>query len=355
MCIAVVSPAGVKCPTLETLKNCWDNNRDGAGFAYPVRGGVKIQKGYMTWDAFKSAFEDANRRYDFDKLPLLCHFRITSHGKTCPELTHPFPLHSDIGAMKKLEYVSEYAVIHNGMIDLVNVPRTGDVSDTLVFIKDYLTLLSKNDGWLHVPENMKLVYKLINSRMAIMDSDGFIAMTDGFEEWEGNYYSNTSYKESRYRYNSYNNPHYSSCYNYDWYDNYDYDDDGCYASGYQHYDFHATSARSTNDDVFDFTHFDSDLNDSERKLMELHVGWTISKGGIDIVIDKQEDTENYFVDRKRNLWKARREHIKEPDGSFSNVVVGYELEETEIHIFDMNAKEVPWTPAITVKNTMFDD
>ena len=360
MCIAVVSPAGVKCPTLETLKNCWDNNRDGAGFAFPVRGGVKIQKGYMTWDAFKDAFEAANNRYDFNSLPILIHFRITSRGATCPELTHPFPLHYDTGILKKLEYVSDYAVIHNGTITMVSAPYNGDVSDTLVFIRDYLTLIAKNPHWNHIKENIQLIHKLADSKMAILDKDGYVCMTDGFEEFEGNFYSNTSYKESRYRYHSSNNPHYSSYYNlyddygrYDDYDSYNYD----YNNGYHAYDFTATRATSTNtsDDVFDFTHFDSDYTDSERKLMSLKVGWTVSYNGIDMFIGTQEDVDTYFVDRKRNLWEAIKEHTKNPDGSESYVVCSYELIAEGVRVYDASANEQTWLPSETVKNNMFKE
>lgn len=56
MCIAIVSPAGVKCPTLDTLKTCFLNNDDGAGWAYPLPNGrgVKIMKGFMTWKDFQT-------------------------------------------------------------------------------------------------------------------------------------------------------------------------------------------------------------------------------------------------------------------------------------------------------------
>ena len=349
MCIAVASPAGVKSPTLDTLKNCWDNNRDGAGFAFPLFGQVKIQKGYMTWDAFKDAWLAASQKYDFDKLSVLVHFRITSHGRTCPELTHPFPLQSDEGALKKLEYLSDYGIIHNGMIDLVNVPRNGNVSDTLVFVRDYLTLIAKNENWLRIPENMKLIYKMIGSKMAIIDGEGYIGMTDGFEEFEGNYYSNSGYKENRYRFNSAHSP----CY-------YDYDSDydgyyGCNA-GYTHYNFESevASRNSTNDDdVFDFTHFDSDLNDSQRSLMSFHTGWTISSHGTDITIDSQEDTEKYFIDRKRNIWEAIREQVREPDDSIADVVMRYNLIGEDGHVFDENGKEIAWCAGEKVDEKMF--
>ena len=222
MCIAIVSPAGVKCPTLDTLKTCFLNNDDGAGWAYPLPNGrgVKIMKGFMTWKDFSNAWTEFGKHYDTEALPLLIHFRISTGAGVVPSMTHPFPINYDDGALQKITYVSDYAVIHNGIISCVGYnERPKHLSDTAVFCKEYLPLMVKmSPDWLHHDETMQLIHKMIDSKMAIMDKTGFINMTEGFEEWEGNFYSNTTYKENRYRSSKYRAPQ-------NWYHSYDDDDD----------------------------------------------------------------------------------------------------------------------------------
>jgi hypothetical protein len=47
MCIIVYKPKGKKLPKYETLKTCFENNNNGAGFMYVENGIVIIKKGYM--------------------------------------------------------------------------------------------------------------------------------------------------------------------------------------------------------------------------------------------------------------------------------------------------------------------
>ena len=47
MCIIVVKPAMVEMPKMEILKRCFENNNDGAGFAYRLPDSeVHYQKGF---------------------------------------------------------------------------------------------------------------------------------------------------------------------------------------------------------------------------------------------------------------------------------------------------------------------
>lgn len=224
MCIAIGSPMGVTPPSIETLKKCWDNNPDGAGIAYNFKGQVNIIKGFMTWDAFKAAWENLNKRFDLTKRSILIHFRIATHGGVHPECCHPFPIVADEGTIKKLEYTSDYAVIHNGRISLTSsdtYSRT-NMSDTMVFIEKYLSKLASNHNWFMNKVNMELIHDMIDSKMAILAGNGLIRFTAGFEKGEdGNFYSNTTYKEDRKKTTTYVN--YGSSY-YGRYSDYDYED-----------------------------------------------------------------------------------------------------------------------------------
>lgn len=235
MCIAIAKNSGIKCPSLDTLRNCWDSNPNGAGFAFNDAGRVVIKKGFMTWNDFQTAWLRYSKRYDFDNRGVLIHFRISTHGGTNPQNTHPFPVISDTGMMQKSECVCDYAAIHNGIISMTSSQayKERTVSDTLIFVRDYLSLIAQNKAWFKRRANIELINLLIDapsSKMAILNGRGEIIYTDGFTEDNGILYSNTSYKTPRVRSNKkYGN--YPTCYNYD----YDYDEDEFYGRSYGYY------------------------------------------------------------------------------------------------------------------------
>lgn len=225
MCIAIACPKGIAIPDEKILKNCFENNPDGAGFAYNLNGRVVIKKGFMKEKDFIQAIQEHDKRYNLTRRGVLIHTRITTQGGTNQAMTHPFPIVGDEGALKKIEYVSDYAIIHNGIISLCTgyeYKKESSMSDTALFVRDYLTRISTNENWFNNKANMELIEKLIDSKMAILNADGDILMTSGFTLDEGIYYSNTSYKDNYFR-KSYTNTVYAYGYNdEDWeaWDNY---------------------------------------------------------------------------------------------------------------------------------------
>lgn len=215
MCIAIAKPMGVDIPNDDILTNCFNNNPDGAGFAFNHNNEVVIRKGYMKLKDFLDAFHKYDEKFGFKNRGVLIHTRITTHGGTNPEMCHPFPINSDEGALKKIEYISPYAVIHNGIISLTSSEATKkkDMSDTAIFVQKYLTKIAKNKKWFGNKANIELIEELIDSKMAILNGSGKIIMTKGFTEDNGVFYSNSSYKENRYK----------RVYDWDWYDDYSYD------------------------------------------------------------------------------------------------------------------------------------
>lgn len=84
MCIIVYKPAGFGLPNTETLRICWENNPHGAGLMWADGEKVHVRKGYMSWDAFKDALDEATDSMDVISTPMALHFRIATHGAIVP-------------------------------------------------------------------------------------------------------------------------------------------------------------------------------------------------------------------------------------------------------------------------------
>ena len=197
MCIIAAKPAGVAMPGESTLSNMWYSNYDGAGFMYASKGYVHIVKGFMTYQDFTSALDDLKKKHNLKDLPLVMHFRITTHGGTKPENCHPFPISDSVGVLSKPVCKTKLGVAHNGIIDIT--PRKG-ISDTMEYIASQLAPLSRA-----VPEFyrnkdlMQMINNAIHSRMAFLNSKGEIFTVGDFIEEAGILYSNRTYQKASYR------------------------------------------------------------------------------------------------------------------------------------------------------------
>lgn len=240
MCIAIFKEIGMALPTEAILKNAFKNNPDGGGFAFNYHGQVYIKKGYMTFNDFYRAIKEADEKYNLKKRGMLIHTRIATHGGVNPEMCHPFPICADEGALKKIEYVSPYAVIHNGVISLTSTEAYSKktMSDTAVFIERYLSKLSNYNGWFDQPETMEIIGDLIGSKMAILRGDGKIIHTAGFTKDNDIWYSNSSYKDN-----------YAVAKTYKYV--YDYDDDYAYGGYYSNGNYSYPSYGKTKKWVYD--------------------------------------------------------------------------------------------------------
>ncbi len=95
--------------TLEILKSAELTNPDGNGYATLINGRVIFEKGI----SMKSIWEKIQSGKIIS--PCIIHARITSMGKTTPELCHPFIINEDSqNNMKGILKDNETAVFHNG-------------------------------------------------------------------------------------------------------------------------------------------------------------------------------------------------------------------------------------------------
>ena len=193
MCIIAAKAAGVPMPDRDTIRNMWEANRDGAGIMYVEKGKVHIEKGFMKYKDFTKVLDRLEKQLDLTATPVVMHFRITTHGGTSPENTHPFPITDSIGALKKLTITTDIGVAHNGIINSVN-PRKG-ISDTMEYIASQLAPLKKALPRFYENKNaMTLVKNAIESKMVFLTKDGKLYTIGDFVNDKGMLYSNSSYR-----------------------------------------------------------------------------------------------------------------------------------------------------------------
>lgn len=180
MCIAILN---TKKTTLskEILRNCWENNGDGAGILYINNDKMQIFKEMKSFDNFYDNYIQIKNKYG--KKNMVLHFRISTHGKVNKTNCHPFLVNEDLG------------FVHNGMI--YDVPVSKDYSDTYMFnesiLKEFKSGFEYNDTIMDMLEffigkGSKLIFLNKNNHYKIVnESAGHWSM--------GCWFSNSSYKQ----------------------------------------------------------------------------------------------------------------------------------------------------------------
>lgn len=205
MCIIVSKIKGVALPSEQTLKNCFESNKDGAGYMIARNGIVEIKKGFMTFKDFYKSLKNEGNLTDYS---VVMHFRITTQGGVKPYLCHPYPLSRNLKDLKELSFKSQIGIAHNGIISLTSESHSyyygsyknykePDYNDTMKFITDYLSLIIKDKTFCENKDTLKLIERLCGSKLAILDNDGNITYIGDFIKSEGIMYSNSSYAGSK--------------------------------------------------------------------------------------------------------------------------------------------------------------
>jgi len=214
MCIIIVKPAGKELNvTLEDhIYNGVVNNPDGFGYMYNDGEQVYIRKGFMTEKAVMKELKKIKKwakKYDF-----IFHARWATHGTIDKGNTHPFPYTKTEEHLTAPIINTDMGIAHNGTIARVGSTKSTKLSDTQLFIKDYLTDIP--------PESImtdgvsKLILMATSSKFAIMTPTKIKLIGDFISEKNGCYYSNKGYKEVIKRQTTYTNQgwFYGNSYNY---------------------------------------------------------------------------------------------------------------------------------------------
>lgn len=109
MCLIIASPLGKRIPD-GILEDAERSNKDGAGVGwYDQKAKVVRWVKDLTVDEVKKVIDE-----EVKGAPYAVHFRIATHGGTCPELTHPFSIDQRASIEAKGE--AESILFHNGVV-----------------------------------------------------------------------------------------------------------------------------------------------------------------------------------------------------------------------------------------------
>jgi predicted glutamine amidotransferase len=185
-------------PDYNILMNCFDSNPDGAGYMYQDHNSNKviINKGFMSFDSFITAIENLSNNIDITASSLVIHFRYATQGSINPANCHPFPITTKIKQLQQTNITANTAIVHNGVIPFCsNYNSKNKLSDTQIFIRDYLSKM--DNSTLFNPAVLALIKESTGSKFAIMGNNR-IELIGDFIEDQGVYYSNDTYKKTRW-------------------------------------------------------------------------------------------------------------------------------------------------------------
>jgi hypothetical protein len=201
MCIGIFKPEGQQLPSKETLRTCFANNNDGAGFAIYNKQSKKwqVQKGFTKFKPFWKALQQSCGESKGKNNKIALHCRIGTSGKLMkghqchPDCTHPFPVSDTEEELFAHTYETPNIVVHNGVVGNGN----GDWSDTMEAIKKYIVPLQNG---IFKDERIKdIAHELLktNSNKWLITWGADVLLMGDWKKDNEIYYSNESYKRAK--------------------------------------------------------------------------------------------------------------------------------------------------------------
>ena len=183
MCIVVIKEMGKEFPSVEHIENCVDYNNDGFSLMWNEGGKVKAYR-TMNDAAFIKKYKRLRMQLDKDKVAMVIHCRIATHGSLGVNNTHCWTaLNDTIG------------FAHNGILSIHNY---GDMTDSETFFRHiFVPIFKAKHSWRDAEYAINAV--IGTSKFAFLTSDGVVHHYGNYiTETDGCLYSNTSYEGYRY-------------------------------------------------------------------------------------------------------------------------------------------------------------
>lgn len=183
MCVIVYKKKGLEVPGLNILEKCWDVNAHGAGIAWRDGQEVAVVKGIMQWEQFRQVIQEIKSR--LKNYDAVFHFRLTSRGRTSPEMTHPFVIGEQ---PERLVFRTKGTVLfHNGTLRGFG---NGEKSDTCE-CAEWLGRLKKKG--LSTTDVVEILNKLDSTDRFVVMSPKKVYLIGKWEDKDGYKFSNMSW------------------------------------------------------------------------------------------------------------------------------------------------------------------
>ncbi len=176
MCIAIYKPAGTWA-SKEQLRNSFEANPHGAGYAYLDGTLMTIKKGFFTWRAFWKSYKSDITA----EMQALIHFRIATMGEKNTENCHPFDLGNGV-------------LMHNGpRLNYQHCAGDDKRSDSRQFAEDFIAGMDSSQ----VRRILPMIESFIGTEKVVMMFDNGEVLIAGEKQgyWRnGIWWSNTSFE-----------------------------------------------------------------------------------------------------------------------------------------------------------------
>ena len=188
--------------TDETLKTMYENNSDGCGLMFMYDNKIYFEKGFLTFESFKKRYDFLNKKYDFKKIDVALHFRISTHANVDETNTHPFMITNNFKNFELKKGFTDMLLMHNGIINSVDIVNK-KYNDTCHFIKQVVYPLKQlNNDFILNDDIKKILKTLSNSKLLFLSKNGFDTVGEFIND-DNIYYSNSSYKNDNYSFSKY--------------------------------------------------------------------------------------------------------------------------------------------------------
>ena len=188
MCV-IICGLSASLPSRSEFESACRYNSDGYGFALLTKSGQIITEKGMNSSSVLDAFEGVVQRHGVEVEAWVFHARITTHGATCVENCHPFPVNGD---------QSTY-IAHNGILP-VRMPKGFTGSDSAYFAEVLFPAWGGVEA-LNLPETWAMLEDWIcTSKVAILSANPLaplplVILNEELGVWEGeHWYSNTYHR-----------------------------------------------------------------------------------------------------------------------------------------------------------------
>lgn len=195
MCI--IGIAHERMLTENEIRNCFTNNKDGAGIAWSTEDGkVHVQKGFMDVESLLNYYLAVDI-----PLPHVIHFRTATSGDVSREMCHPYRI-TPMSELVVEEDTEHPVLFHNGVIfDWKNLLLNMVTSKQI----DAMPKGPMNDTRMaaimaSIPTIGPDIFEVLSGKFVMITPDGNVTRWGQFDDADGVLFSNDAYKRVVYVY-----------------------------------------------------------------------------------------------------------------------------------------------------------